>query len=510
MPTFHYLRSQPGLSQQNAPRDSWSLRPDPLPDGPLQTAFALGHVDAEGVERRIGLVRIAASGQQRGRTPLPRTFESLSADLFSLGAEPEYYRELRDVAGADSHAVLLALGDVAVDPDRRRRFADEFAFRQSLVRYAPSRSALEEAANILSGTVAAREDGWSLRFETSVGGEPLELDLVFGSDADLPGEIVVLVGPNGSGKTRLLANLALSAFDPSEERVWGRLTTDRSFSRILAFSYSALDQFDVPGDTGRGRSSFLQAGVDSGYSYFGLRDLQGTGLADAEAAAPLKSIDRIRTEFRLALDEAFVIDGMLKEALGEVLKEPSFTAGAFIGPDDLAELDDATLSVELQDFFSGASTGHKFVLLMVAQLCANVRLQSLVLVDEPEAHLHPPLLATFLRALRHILRTRGANAVIATHSPFLVQETPSRYVKVINRQGPFTTIRLPVVETFGEDVGTITREVFQLDTSRGEYVAILEDLARLPLEEVEKKFVRGLSGQARSLLLTEQRRRKPA
>ncbi|MBW6100166.1 ATP-binding protein [Escherichia coli] len=50
----------------------------------------------------------------------------------------------------------------------------------------------------------------------------------------------------------------------------------------------------------------------------------------------------------------------------------------------------------------------------------------LVLFDEPETHLHPPLLAVLMSALRIVLNEVDAFAIVATHSPVVVQETLSK------------------------------------------------------------------------------------
>ncbi|MEU7116165.1 AAA family ATPase [Streptomyces sp. NPDC046182] len=50
---------------------------------------------------------------------------------------------------------------------------------------------------------------------------------------------------------------------------------------------------------------------------------------------------------------------------------------------------------ELKSIFLELSSGHAIVLLTVAKLVQVVAEQSIVLIDEPEAHLHPPLLASF-------------------------------------------------------------------------------------------------------------------
>ncbi len=39
------------------------------------------------------------------------------------------------------------------------------------------------------------------------------------------------------------------------------------------------------------------------------------------------------------------------------------------------------------------SSGHAIVLLTVTKLVARVEEKTLVLIDEPESHLHPPLLS---------------------------------------------------------------------------------------------------------------------
>ncbi|MEN2590199.1 AAA family ATPase, partial [Acinetobacter baumannii] len=53
----------------------------------------------------------------------------------------------------------------------------------------------------------------------------------------------------------------------------------------------------------------------------------------------------------------------------------------------------------IQKYLLRMSSGHAIVLFTITRLVDVVGEKSLVLFDEPEVHLHPPLLSAFLRTL---------------------------------------------------------------------------------------------------------------
>jgi hypothetical protein len=74
-------------------------------------------------------------------------------------------------------------------------------------------------------------------------------------------------------------------------------------------------------------------------------------------------------------------------------------------------------------------------------------------------------------------------------------------VTIIRRANNATGVSRLRTETFGKDVGTLTSEVFQLNSDVGPFVGILERLAAsYSQEEIESLFERKLGFQARSYL----------
>ena len=65
------------------------------------------------------------------------------------------------------------------------------------------------------------------------------------------------------------------------------------------------------------------------------------------------------------------------------------------------------------------SSGEKQILLFIAELFRRWTPGSLVLIDEPELHLHESWLATLWRAICELQRERGGQVIVTTQSNYL-------------------------------------------------------------------------------------------
>lgn len=147
-------------------------------------------------------------------------------------------------------------------------------------------------------------------------------------------------------------------------------------------------------------------------------------------------------------------------------------------------------------------SGHKIVLLSMTQLVELVSERTLVLIDEPEAHLHPPLAASFIRALSDLLVHRNGVAVLATHSPVIVQEVPRSCVSLFFRTGENIEIERPETETFAENVGLLTREIFRVELTESGYHALIAAVVNdsNSVQEALETFDGNLGAEGRALV----------
>lgn len=216
-----------------------------------------------------------------------------------------------------------------------------------------------------------------------------------------------------------------------------------------------------------------------------------------EADDRLKSVPEIGGELEVALgrmqtDERWQA---LNRSLAPLFREPSFQLSS-------TSVDFRSSVKVWRPVFDKLSTGHKISLNIVVQLVAVLENKSLVLMDEPESHLHPPLLAALMKGIAEALDNTNSFAIIATHSPVVLQEVSARHIRVLRRYGEKTAVELPTVETFGENVGILTRTVFNLDNAESDFEGVLRNLAvTVGIEGLAHIFPQGLSSQALAIAM---------
>lgn len=157
----------------------------------------------------------------------------------------------------------------------------------------------------------------------------------------------------------------------------------------------------------------------------------------------------------------------------------------------------------LRSFFKSLSSGHKIVLLTITKLIELVSEKTLIIMDEPELYLHPPLLSSFIRCLSELLIFKNGLAIIATHSPIVLQEVPKQCVWMLRRYGDNDVYATRLKnETFGENVGTLISEVFGYEVTRSGFYTVLKDIADKyeNYDEAIEQFDNQLGFEAKSIL----------
>ncbi|WP_203296531.1 AAA family ATPase [Luteirhabdus pelagi] len=450
-------------------KDSWNDYWD------FKTLYYLEYIDNNGDKFNIGSVKILDKNQ--GITELPEFFEELEDNFASLGQELNYYQTLKKYFPEYFEDILSALNDLAFNPPILEDFEDERGLGVSLTRNSEAAKNLKQAQKIINGI--DYKSNFNFSYSCLLVGADREHNINFNFDIEstLPNRIISIIGKNGTGKTQYLAKFAL---DLSGQQKYlkqaGSFEPHRPlFSKIIAVSYSAFDKFTRPAKN----KSFS-------YKYLGLKDQKGFINQKRLAENYQEAIELI--EKRNREDDWYnILEHIIPKEILDVFYNELFIQHDY--------------NLIIQEGKALLSSGQSIIIYVITGIIANINNESLVIFDEPEMHLHPNAIANLIRLLHALLDKYNSFAILATHSPIIIQEVPSKFVRILEREGNITTTRTLDIESFGENLTTITTDVFDTNEINGTYKQFFKSISKIyTYEEALDLFEHKLSLNAKIFL----------
>lgn len=409
---------------------------------------------------------------------VPRSFEELEAGFYSAGADESYYEQLSEIDSEVREAMLIAMNDVAFNESLYQKIKEKNSevFSVSLMREYNEIDFLSRITRIAKGGVVLTSFDFEFDYQLNEK-ERTVVTAQVRPNVFPPTNMHVLIGSNGVGKSHFLNSIIYDYFlnDLAQSSI-------ASLLKLVVISFSPFDRLF------KGlRKEDLETRE---YDYVGLReDVEGFNTTN------YKSAHTIEAEFNKSLVTCFKSHTLklrwlkmisLLEIDGYFRSRNLKSFIMDINGDEIVDgyLNDDHIAISR---YRELSSGHKMVLFSLTRLVEVTIEKSLIIYDEPETYLHPPLLSAYARALSWLLIDRNAVAIVATHSPILLQEVPKKCVWIIQRFDDEFSILRPNIETFGESVSTLTREIFHLEMKKSGYFTFIEEAVKKVVSRLDVK-----------------------
>lgn len=309
-------------------------------------------------------------------------------------------------------------------------------------------------------------------------------------NSKLPMNVFAVVGGNGSGKSHKINQI-----------IKEHLEGDKKFSQILHFSLSPFDNIINDGI----RKEINDKGKDSDgeifYEKVGFVSVKYPPILEVLKKAEALALTDVKKYLDQKSSKYLVADNTLKEGFeGEISIKESFSyyiQNLLI--DLIASEDKLKMWGDCLNFFSfeswvddiinafqdrniskndiekidTLSSGQATILLYITKLVSSINQGSLVIFDEPETFMHPPMVKAFIRAVSEIVNNNKAFCLIATHSPVIIQEIPHCN---IYRLDPNHELKNTNYKTYGQNLDTLYNNIYGLALQQTGYNSFFNDL----------------------------------
>ncbi|WP_306391585.1 AAA family ATPase [Telluria beijingensis] len=487
-------RMKPGAIVIWVPQDEWN-------DFGHQTLFeySIQQVNTEYSWRKFRLAFLEDENNQDSEyTVVLSRFknskkEILSADefprFFSMQSEAHAYREIAEEWGTENcRLILSALNDVVMaertenQPEWLEAALKSSAFNLSFLRLPQGFFTYTEGYNWFLGDVSqyAQSPPTCLNLHFHLDGFPNQHDFKFLFDENslLPKRMAAIIGKNGVGKSRTLNELTHAALEqkPNLTDASGRYP---QISKVIAVCTPGETEATFPRAVhGNSSIQYVRLSAIPGQRMGGHNEtlplvLQKLAREDARDNSYRWEIFKRSVQIIMDFDDLVVVsskssfdNGGSKEEIPDGVRLINLNRG-----NEMRRLDNArrldrngTLARNVNGRYVPLSSGQLSFVRLAAQLCLHMSSGTIVLIDEPETHLHPRLVTEFVQMLNSILEVTNSVAIVATHSAYFVREIPTSQVHIITvAPNGAVQVGTPRLKTFGSDVGAISDFIFEDD-----------------------------------------------
>ncbi|MCV2363143.1 ATP-binding protein [Paucibacter sp. DJ1R-11] len=431
--------------------------------------------------------------------------------FFTMLRDSQAYRTVVQALGPDeaSEALqaardLVALGEFDPTAQILEVAPATEVFAMSFVRNTESFFAYKNAGSILRGleteTLGQLSDRLSVRFLLPGHENEHQLDFRFDHTGVLPKRMAVVIGKNGVGKSQTLGRLARAALKGGNELTDAN-GVGPTISRLLAFAPTNEAESVFPSDRLRRpriryhRFSLNRSRRSRRNEYVGDLVVQ---LARSDES--IGGLDRwtifLNSMAALGNPEEICLPSNNSERLYEpIVRLRDGNEAAFLRRFASVEMrKEPVRLIETQGL--PLSSGEISFVKFAAQVSLHIENGSLILLDEPETHLHPNFISRFVKLLDGLLEQTGSVAIIATHSAYFVREVFTEQVTVLRvDENRFVSTEKPRLRTFGSDVGEISVFVFGEEDQSAHAIELKRRLLskNLPWSEIYQQFSDELS-----------------
>lgn len=427
-------------------RPCFVLAHDGWNDFSVYSLFNLFWYPKEGVVTSVGAVKIIHKTELTDEQVaewckydtcdyIPDSFQSLDGEIASLGQDQSYYNNLKSLFPDCYEDVLWALQDCAIFPALEENFMEHRHFH-SLIRSKGAEKLLREEKFLIKGLDARKRYYFSYEFTPKYSDTPLTLDFEFGQDGLFPHRLYALIGENGTGKTQFLWALPL---DYAKRNLTCFKPHRPIFSRVMTVSMSMYDDIEVPISD----ASFT-------YDFCGLRAgefCDGKSKSDVLLSHMLNSINEIEKHDRTE---------SVKEVLENMLPESILNKLFVINSNETVSF----YRRSLKEILRKTSSGETCLLITFCDVMAKLRQDTLLLLDEPETHLHPRAVMNMMNTLYDLLEKFNSYAIVATHSALVIREVMAECVYKIKRVGNVPIVGRIKSESLGANLDELNEEIF--------------------------------------------------